>query len=173
MNSQIVPARQIDPDHRRDPTMTEEPPERSAIQIQEHASRCRRSRAPSTSSVVPSPRSFNSRAHINGVSVSDTRPGRKNRNHDRDRKLAEDSSHEPVMNTSGMNTAASEIVIDMIVKLISFALLMAASKPAHHAPFVALCFRETRSRRQPGSRSPVSAPSTRGCRGCNQERASR
>ena len=33
----------------------------------------------------------------------------------------------PVMNTSGMNTAASEIVIDMIVKLISLALLMAAS----------------------------------------------
>ena len=30
------------------------------------------------------------------------------------------------MNTSGMNTAASEIVIDMIVKLISLALLMAA-----------------------------------------------
>ena len=33
----------------------------------------------------------------------------------------------PVIKTSGMNTAASEIVIDMIVKLISFALLMAAS----------------------------------------------
>ena len=33
----------------------------------------------------------------------------------------------PVMNTSGMNTAAREIVIDMIVKLISFALLIAAS----------------------------------------------
>ncbi len=31
------------------------------------------------------------------------------------------------MKTSGMNTAASEMVIDMIVKLISFALLMAAS----------------------------------------------
>ena len=32
------------------------------------------------------------------------------------------------MNTSGMNTAASEIVMDMIVKLISFALLIDASK---------------------------------------------
>ena len=31
------------------------------------------------------------------------------------------------MNTSGINTAAREIVIDMIVKLISFALLIAAS----------------------------------------------
>ncbi len=34
----------------------------------------------------------------------------------------------PVMNTSGMNTAAREIVMDTIVKLISFALLIAASK---------------------------------------------
>ena len=33
----------------------------------------------------------------------------------------------PVMNTNGMNTAAREIVIDMMVKLISFALLRAAS----------------------------------------------
>ena len=32
----------------------------------------------------------------------------------------------PDMKTSGMKTAASEIVIDIIVKLISFALLMAA-----------------------------------------------
>ena len=32
----------------------------------------------------------------------------------------------PDMNTSGMNTAASEIVIEMMVKLISFALLSVA-----------------------------------------------
>ena len=75
----------------------------------------------------PWPRSFKSRAHIRGVRVSDTKPEAKiaitivmaN-----SRKIRPTS---PDMNTSGMNTAASEIVIDIIVKLISLALLMAAS----------------------------------------------
>ena len=75
---------------------------------------------------APWPRSFSSRAHISGVSVSETKPEAKmaitiviaN-----SRKMRPTS---PDMKTSGMKTAASEIVIDMIVKLISFALLMAA-----------------------------------------------
>ena len=75
----------------------------------------------------PSPRSFNNRAHMSGVSVSDTKPEAKiaitivmaN-----SRKIRPTS---PDINTSGMKTAASEMVIDMMVKLISLALLMAAS----------------------------------------------
>src|SRR5689334_8146880 len=69
----------------------------------------------------PSPRSFSNLAHISGVSVSDTSPDVRiaitiviaN-----SRKIRPTS---PDIKTSGMNTAASEIVIDRIVKLISFA----------------------------------------------------
>ena len=86
----------------------------------------------------PSPRSFSSRAHISGVSVSDTRPDAKIEMTiviANSRKIRPTS---PDMKTSGMNTAASEIVIERIVKLISLALLSAACErvlaalhPAH------------------------------------------
>ena len=75
----------------------------------------------------PSPRCFKSRAHISGVSVSDTRPEAKiaiTMVIANSRKIR---PTRPDMNTSGMNTAASEIVIDMMVKLISLALLIEAS----------------------------------------------
>src|SRR5580700_7897014 len=73
-------------------------------------------------SFVPFPRPRRILEHISGVSVSDTRP---------DAIIAtmiviENSLNilptSPDMNTSGINTAASEIVIDRIVKLISAAL---------------------------------------------------
>jgi hypothetical protein len=76
---------------------------------------------------IPSPRSFSNRAHISGVSVSETKP---------DARIAmtiviansrKIRPTRPDINTSGKKTAASEIVIDMIVKLISLALLMEAS----------------------------------------------
>src|SRR5205807_3896967 len=74
----------------------------------------------------PSPRGFNNRAHISGVSVSETMPEAKiaiTMVMANSRKMRPTN---PDMKTSGMKTAASEIVIDMIVKLISLALLMAA-----------------------------------------------
>src|SRR5437667_57914 len=120
-------------------------PARQTIQISGEIHRCRRnhqsdppyaastrfSMPPITRSIqvffAPSPRSFNNRAHMSGVRVSDTRPDAKiamtivmaN-----SRKILPTS---PDINTSGIKTAASEMVIDMMVKLISLALLMAAS----------------------------------------------
>src|SRR5437016_11436654 len=76
----------------------------------------------------PSPRGFNNRAHIKGVRVSETKPEAKiaiTMVIANSRKIRPTN---PDMKTSGMNTAASEIVIDKMVKLISLALLMAASK---------------------------------------------
>src|SRR6266498_1391612 len=121
-------------------------PARQTTQITGEIHRCRRnhqsdspykastrfSMPPITRSIqvffAPSPRGFNRRAHISGVSVSDTRPEAKiaitiviaN-----SRNILPTS---PDMNTSGMKTAASEMVIDIIVKLISLALWRAASK---------------------------------------------
>ena len=70
---------------------------------------------------APSPRSASSREHISGVSVSETMPLAKI-----DTMMVIENSRKmrptrPVMNTSGRNTAASEIVIARIVKLISCA----------------------------------------------------
>ena len=66
------------------------------------------------------------RAHISGVSVSDTTPLAMI-----DTMIVTANSRKirptnPLMNTSGKNTAASESVIDRIVKLISLALLIEA-----------------------------------------------
>ena len=75
---------------------------------------------------APGPRSLSNRAHISGVSVSDTSPEAKIATMmvtANSRKMRPTS---PGMNTSGMNTAASEIVIERIVKLISRALPRAA-----------------------------------------------
>ena len=64
---------------------------------------------------------------MSGVSVSETRPEARIATTivtANSRKMRPTS---PVMNTSGRNTAASEIVIERIVKLISLALLSVAS----------------------------------------------
>ena len=87
------------------------------------ASDTRRSMPPITRSIqvflAPAPRWPNSREHISGVSVSDTMPLAKMETMmviENSRKMRPTS---PVMNTSGMNTAASEMVMARIVKLIS------------------------------------------------------
>jgi hypothetical protein len=70
---------------------------------------------------------LSSRAHISGVSVRETRPDAMIATTmviANSRKILPTS---PGMNTSGMNTAAREMVIDKIVKLISLALWMVAS----------------------------------------------
>ena len=75
----------------------------------------------------PGPRSWSRRADMSGVRVSDTMPDARTATTiviANSRKIRPTS---PDMKTSGMKTAASEIVIERIVKLISFALLIAAS----------------------------------------------
>ena len=62
-----------------------------------------------------------------GVSVSDTMPGHEDGGHDDHRELVQQPPTTPPMNSTGMNTAASDTVIDMIVKPISRAPLSAAS----------------------------------------------
>ena len=74
---------------------------------------------------------------MSGVSVSETSPDARIATTiviANSRKIRPTS---PDMNTSGMNTAASEIVIERIVKLISLALLSVASSarsPLLHPP---------------------------------------
>ena len=73
--------------------------------------------------LCPALRSPRIRAHIKGVSVSDTRPDARIATMivtENSRKMRPSS---PGMKTSGMKTAASERVIDKIVKEISPALL--------------------------------------------------
>ena len=72
--------------------------------------------------LMPCPRGFSRRAHISGVSVSETRPEAMIETTmviANSRKMRPTS---PDMNTSGKNTAASDTVMDRMVKLISRAL---------------------------------------------------
>ncbi len=75
----------------------------------------------------------------------------------------------PVMNTSGMNTAASEIVIDRIVKLISLALLMARLErllAALHAAHGVLQEHDRVVHQEPDRQRQ--RHQARGCRGCSR-----
>ena len=78
--------------------------------------------------LAPAPRWPSSRAHISGVSVSDTMPLAK-----METMMVMENSRKmrptrPLMNTSGMKTAASEMVMARIVKLISVAEFRVASR---------------------------------------------
>ena len=132
-----VPTRHTTQMASSEPPVLEEPGEVAAVD----AARKRFSASPAVRSthvcLAPCPRSFRRRAHMSGVSVSDTRPEAKiattivTANSRKIRPIS------PDMKTSGMKTAASEIVIETIVKLISFALASVASSGARaalHAP---------------------------------------
>ena len=76
---------------------------------------------------APCPRSVSIREVMSGVSVSETTPEAK-----MEMTMVTANSRKmrptrPGMKTSGMNTAASEMVIERMVKLISFALFRLAS----------------------------------------------
>src|SRR5882762_3949182 len=86
---------------------------------------------------APCPRSLSILEVISGVSVKDTSPEAKmeiTMVMANSRKMRPTS---PGMNTSGMNTAARETVIERMVKLISFALFRLASSEGDqlHHPF--------------------------------------
>ena len=76
--------------------------------------------------LCPGPRSASIRAHISGVSVSETTPEAMIATMIVTANSWKMRPSRPGMNTSGMNTAASESVIERIVKLISFAPLNVA-----------------------------------------------
>ena len=106
--------------------MPEEEPERCSVDARGRAARL----PPMTRSIqvflVAVPARPSMRAHISGVSVSETMPLAMI-----DTTIVTANSRKmrpikPLMNTSGRKTAASESVIDRIVKLISLALLIAA-----------------------------------------------
>ena len=69
------------------------------------------------------------RLHIIGVSVSDTKPDTRIADMMVTANSCSRRPSTPPMNNTGMNTAASDSVIDMIVKPISFDPLSAASRP--------------------------------------------
>ena len=74
----------------------------------------------------------------------------------------------PPMNSSGMNTAISERLIEMMVKPISPAPLQRRLERRHARPRCGgRCSRSSRWRRRRRSRPRWSAPSATGCRGCS------
>ena len=107
---------------RRNPAMPQEEPERAAVDA-EHAVLDAADDALDPGLLRALARARRAGAtHISGVSVSETMPLAKIETTiviANSRKMRPIS---PLMNTSGRNTAASEIVIDRIVKLISLAL---------------------------------------------------
>src|ERR1041384_700904 len=89
------------------------------------------SRRPITRSInvcfAPLPRSLSMREHMSGVTVSETIPEATIATTIVTANSRKMRPMRPCMKTSGMKTAASETVIETIVKLISFALWRVAS----------------------------------------------
>ncbi len=109
--------------------------------------------------LAPWPRSLSSRAHISGVSVSDTRPEAKIGHHDGDGELAEDAAdqagHEDQRDEHGRQRDRHR---ENGEADFPGALEEPPPSRARRVPSGARCSRGTRWRRPPGNRWPGSAP---------------